>query len=187
MRINNGKSRYVILVFAAIGFTAVLSCNAQDHSADNPVADEYAANEGELAWIGFDEGMKRAASENKLILVDVYTDWCHWCKEMDKNVYTNDSIIELIGRNYIPVKLNAESDDVIVFNDESITKRRWTANMGVTGYPTTIFLDSDGEPITLLPGYVEVPLFTDVLQYVSLEALNENIPFATWQKNKNRD
>ncbi len=187
MIINNGKLRYVILVFAAIGFTAILSYNAQVQSADNPVADGYAANEDELAWIGFDEGMKRASSENKLILVDVFTDWCHWCKEMDKNVYSNDTIIELISKYYIPVKLNAESDDVIVFNGKSITKRQWTANMGVTGYPTTIFLGSDGKPITLLPGYVEAPLFTDVLQYVSSEALNENIPFATWQKNKNRD
>ena len=187
MRVNNGKFRYIILVFAAIGFTAVLSYNAQVHSADNRVAEEYAVNEGELTWIGFNEGIKRAASENKLILVDVYTDWCHWCKEMDKNVYTNDSIIELISKNYIPVKLNAESDDVIVFKDESITKRQWSANMGVTGYPTTIFLGSDGEPITLLPGYVDVPLFSDVLQYVSSEAFSENVPFATWQKSKNRD
>ncbi len=179
-----GKFRYALLVIAAIAAIAALSYNAQVNSASSPAPQSSSPAEGNLTWIEFDEGMEKAAKENKLLLIDVYTDWCHLCKEMDKNVYTDPSVIAIINEKFIPIKLDAESDDKIEFNDNTETKRKWSASRGVTGYPTTIFLDSSGEPITLLPGYVEANLFLDVLDYVSSNAIKEDVSFSVWQKDK---
>jgi uncharacterized protein YyaL (SSP411 family) len=184
VRIFIGKIRYAILVAAAVAAIAVLSYNAQVHSANSPASKTSSPIGGKLIWMEFDEGMEKAAKENKLLLVDVYTDWCHWCKEMDKNVYTDQIVIDLINEKFIPIKLDAESDEKIHFNDKTEMKHQWAASMGVTGYPTTIFLEPNGKPITLLPGYIEAKLFLDVLGYVSSNAIKEDISFALWQKDK---
>ena len=59
-------------------------------------------------WKKFNEGMSEAKKNGKKILVDVYTDWCTWCKEMDKNTYADKNISAYLKKNYVIIKLNAE-------------------------------------------------------------------------------
>jgi len=56
--------------------------------------------------------------------------------------------------------------------------------MGVTGLPATVFLESNGEPITLLPGYVEPKMFLDVIEYIGTGAIKKGIAFDEWLKKK---
>jgi thiol:disulfide interchange protein len=50
--------------------------------------------ESELKWYGWNEGYPLAKKEGKLILVDAYTDWCGWCKKMDRDTYANADVIK---------------------------------------------------------------------------------------------
>ena len=59
-----------------------------------------------LVWYSFDEGYNKAVKEDKIILIDAYTDWCGWCKVMDKKTYTQASVIEYLNENFVCVKLN---------------------------------------------------------------------------------
>lgn len=43
-----------------------------------------AASEDGVHWISFEEAVQRSKTEPRKILIDVYTDWCGWCKKMDK-------------------------------------------------------------------------------------------------------
>lgn len=125
-----------------------------------------AGDSSTLAWNGFNDGLKRAKKEGKKILVDVYTDWCGWCKKMDRDVYANSKIVDYLGNRYIVIKLNAESKDTITYREKKLTKIELTQAFGITGYPATIFMKPDGEPITKIPGYMAADKFIDVITFI---------------------
>ena len=183
MKSSTGKLPFILLIFLTALLIGALTNNAQVYSAGHAKGEPY-STETALQWFGFDEGMAKAKAEDKIVLVDVFTDWCRWCKEMDKNVYTDKSVIDFMNKHYIAIKLDAESDEEIKFEEDTFTKRKWSLNMGVTGYPSTIFFEPNGTPITLLPGYVDAPLFLEILKYVSSGAIKQGIAFDKWQNNK---
>jgi thioredoxin-related protein len=120
-----------------------------------------------LEWSAFEKGLSAAKAENKKVLIDVYTDWCSWCKKMDANVYANPQVRDYLKSKYITIKVNAEGSGNLTYNGSSYTPPQLAANFGVTGYPATLFLKSSGEPITLLPGYVEPDMMMNILSFIA--------------------
>jgi thioredoxin-related protein len=123
----------------------------------------------------FDDGLKAAKKEHKKVIVDIYTDWCGWCKKMDREAYSDADIQRIIKDNFIYVKLNAEGNEVHSYNGKSYTDGELAEYFQVTGYPTTVFLDSKGKVIEFdydktkmnnLPGYYETKDFKKVLEYI---------------------
>jgi len=119
-----------------------------------------------LQWMSFDEGLATAKKSNRKILIDVYTDWCGWCKKMDKDTYTEERVSEYLSKNYVVIKLNAESSNKLSFQGKPYTEQELSGAFGVTGYPTTIFLSSAGDPITLVPGYSDAKRFSDIITFI---------------------
>lgn len=75
----------------------------------------------EMVWYSFSEGLEKAKKENKMLLVDMYTDWCGWCKHMDKRTYTDPTVIAKINANYVPVKFNPEVSGTHKLHDSTYT------------------------------------------------------------------
>ena len=117
-------------------------------------------------WKNFNEGLALAKKSGKKVLVDVYTDWCGWCKKMDANTYTDPKVLEYLKKNYIVIKLNAEGNEKLSYSGQTISPPEFTQGMGITGFPATLFLQSDGKPITVLPGYSEADMFLHVLSFI---------------------
>ncbi|MBU0713388.1 DUF255 domain-containing protein [bacterium] len=61
------------------------------------------------SWYTFQDGMKLADSGDKHLVIDFYADWCHWCKVMDKETFSDPEVGKYLFENFIPIKLNAES------------------------------------------------------------------------------
>jgi len=120
----------------------------------------------EPQWKKFNEGIAEAKKSGKKILVDVYTDWCSWCKKMDASTYPDKKVSEYLAKNYVIIKLNAEGNEKISYQGQSISPAEFAQGMGVNGYPATVFLKSNGEPITMLPGYAEPDRFVHVLSFI---------------------
>jgi thioredoxin-related protein len=120
----------------------------------------------QIKWDTFDAGLKKAKVSGKKVLVDVYTDWCGWCKKMDAHTYTDPKVQEYLNKNFVIIKLNAEGNEKLTFAGQSITPPEFTQGMGITGFPATLFLQSDGKPITVLPGYAEADMFLHVLSFI---------------------
>src|SRR4051812_40529956 len=68
-----------------------------------------------IKWMSITEAEKLSKDHPKKILIDVYTDWCRWCKQLDNSTYNDPAIIKYVNDNFYAVKLNAESKDKIVY------------------------------------------------------------------------
>ncbi len=121
---------------------------------------------GELQWTNFTQGLKEASVSNKKVLIDVYTDWCGWCKKMEKDTYSDREVQNYLNKNYVLVRLNAESNQEETIDTMHVTDAQLASAFGVTGYPTTIFLTSGGHPITEAPGYMKPAEFIHVIKYI---------------------
>lgn len=92
----------------------------------------------------WDTAFKQAQTENKLIFIDVYTDWCTYCHKLDKEVYTDDSVISYFNDNFINLKFDAESEFGYQLARE----------FNVDGYPTLLFLTKERETFEVIGGFV---------------------------------
>ena len=103
---------------------------------------------GTIVWQrDLDQAIDLARADNKLIIVDVYTDWCGWCKKMDQVIYSDPMIVGL-SRQEVFLKFDAEDGS----EGEQFARR-----MGVRGYPTTIILDSQGRKLKSAAGFLKSP------------------------------
>jgi len=116
------------------------------------------------SWRAWDAGLREAAVSGRPVLVDVYTDWCGWCKRMDRDVYARADVQEYLARKFVTVKLDAESSAAARYEGRSYTQRGLAARFGVTGYPTT--LGAKGNYLGNSPGYVPPSDFLLQLRYV---------------------
>src|SRR5262245_42044569 len=59
----------------------------------------------------YDKALQRAAAEKKLIIADMFTDWCVLCKKMDAETFTDSELIRNMADKYVWLKLNTETED----------------------------------------------------------------------------
>ncbi|MFW5781958.1 MAG: thioredoxin domain-containing protein [Candidatus Muiribacteriaceae bacterium] len=99
----------------------------------------YSASE---RWCGdFTAGLNKAISEDRLILVDFYTDWCGWCDKLADDVFSTMKFHDYVADDFVLVKINAEK------------YRKLTDHYGIRGYPTILVLDSKGRELDRVVGY----------------------------------
>lgn len=82
--------------------------------------------------ISFDEAIKQAKAENKLVFIDFYTDWCGPCKKMSKEVFPQKKVGDFFNAQFVCIKLNAEKEGL-----------EQAERFKVTAYPTFLILDTD--------------------------------------------
>ncbi len=92
--------------------------------------------------IGLRNAKKLAASQNKFILIDFYTDWCQPCKVMDKEAFQNPAIAELMNTFFINLKMNPEKGH-----------KQEAEKYGVNSFPTILIIDSTGKIVNQIVGY----------------------------------
>jgi uncharacterized protein YyaL (SSP411 family) len=91
----------------------------------------------EIRWQPWStEAFERARAEDRPILLSISAVWCHWCHVMDETTYSDPQVIDLINREYVPIRVD---NDV----RPDINQRY---NMG--GWPTTAFLTPEGDVLT---------------------------------------
>ncbi|NQW42282.1 MAG: DUF255 domain-containing protein [Bacteroidetes bacterium] len=122
-----------------------------------------------LTWYTPTEGFAKAKKESKILIVDVYTDWCYWCKVMDKETYTNVDIISKLNQYYVAIKFNPENNGTHKINgvDYSSEALLQLLNKGGqnSGYPTTFFWKklSDNTAMSAYPGFRKPDEFNVIL------------------------
>ena len=104
-------------------------------STETPVGDSAVATKkvvsNKLQWFEYVEGYNKAKAENKILLVDAYTDWCGWCKVMDRETYTNAEVIAALNQDFVCVKFNPEVEMTHSFGKYNLKSNEllyWLAN-----------------------------------------------------------
>lgn len=123
-------------------------------------------NPNKFEWNTFNIGLEKAKKEKKKIFIDVYADWCKWCKKMDADVYTNPDIQKYLKEKYIAIKFNGEAATQITYNGERFTHAELTQAFQINGFPATVFMKPDGEPISVVPGYHSPGDFLKILKFI---------------------
>lgn len=127
----------------------------------------------EINWISFEEAESRMKKEPRKVLIDVYTDWCGWCKVMDKKTYSNPELIRYVNTHYYAVKFNAEQKEPIRFLEQDwpfvaqnkANKLAIELMQGRMSYPTTIIMEENFKNAQPIPGFLEVDKMESVLRF----------------------
>lgn len=124
-------------------------------------------NDDKIKWFNFNEGLEEAAKENKNIIVHIYADWCKWCRVMEKDTYGDPDVAKLVSEQFITIKFNGEATDSITYLDTTITQAELLQGFGIQGFPTTLFLKPNSEPITIVPGFQVSTTFINILEFIN--------------------
>ena len=141
-----------------------------------------------IKWYTIEEAFALAKSQPRKMLIDVYTDWCSWCKVMDTNTYGNQVIADYINSRYYAVKFNAEQkEDVVLMG----TTYKYVPNgtkgynqlaaallNGQLGYPSTVFLDETLKMIQPIQGYLQPKEFDEIIRFIG----DNHYKSTTWEK-----
>ncbi|WP_069133245.1 thioredoxin family protein [Rhodohalobacter halophilus] len=113
--------------------------------------------ENEPDWLNLTEALDLASDDNRLVMVDIYEVGCQFCRKMSREVYPSETIRAILDRSYHPVKLNGNSEsNTIVYRGEKMTEKEFAGLMGVTAFPFTVILDSDGNVLDRRRGYMDI-------------------------------
>jgi thioredoxin-related protein len=148
----------LVLVFAAMAF--------RFNSGDNEKKDS-------IKWITIQEAEKLNKKQPRKIVIDIYTDWCGWCKKMDKSTFADEKTAVYVNKHYYAVKLDAETKEEIVLNGKTY---RFNPEYGVNqiaaellqgklGYPSTVYLDEKFNLLAPVIGFYDVKKFDNLLRY----------------------
>lgn len=109
------------------------------------------------------EKMRVANTLDKPLMIDVYTDWCKWCKVMDKQTFPDPAVIAYINEHFYAVKFDAEQKEPVVLGGQSFAYQsngRSGTNMlaysllqGELSFPSIVYMSKDLKILRIAPGY----------------------------------
>lgn len=141
------------VLLSALFCFSLISCSAD--------SGKLPAYKDGIRWLTFEQAVALNDSQPKKIFIDVYTDWCGWCKRMDAGTFRDSSVISYMNEHYYAVKVDAESKDTVRFRDKQFVFRpEFKANElalsllnGKMAYPSFVIMSEQYVLLAPLSGY----------------------------------
>lgn len=180
----------LFLILPLVTLTGFRFLRTAPSTAEAPVATTKEPAAGKLEWLSLPEAQLRQAKDGKPILIDLYTDWCSWCKVMDRKTYARGEVAAYIQANFHPVKINAESKQPMEWRGKNFAYSPGSRihelaiffTQGQLSFPHTIFMMKGVDEPQAIPGYLEVPEMELLLKFFG-EGHFAKESFSTYQKN----
>lgn len=132
-------------------------------------ATERQQDEATINWLTIEEAQELSKKEPRKIFIDVYTDWCGWCKKMDKITFTDGEVVKYANQHFYAVKLKADSDNKVMFHGKEVTQAELARALRVSGYPTIVFFDETFSKFQPVSGFRQADEFKKMLMQVNGE------------------
>lgn len=130
-------------------------------------SNDFVNKEADLVkWYTFNEGLEVAKTQNKVAMIDVYTDWCGYCEKLDDNTYHNKKVAEVLNQHFVSIKFNPEKEGSYTYAGKTYTGKQLERVFKVSGYPTIVFLKPDGGIKNVISGYYKPKEMMQVLEQV---------------------
>jgi thioredoxin-related protein len=158
----------VLMAVVAVGLTSMRTPDPVKKTEDSVVK-----------WLTFEEAIQKSKKEKKKFFIDVYTDWCGWCKVMDKNTFSDPAVAQMLNEKFYPVKFNAEQREDVTFNGTTFkyveSGRSGYHELAAAllnnqlSYPTVVFVDENFTSVSPLAGYKKAEEFHKYLMFFAEE------------------
>jgi len=146
-----------------------------------------------IRWMSIEEAYALTLTEStpKKIFIDVYTDWCGWCKRMDKATFQNPEVAAYMNAHYYNVKFDAEQKESIEMlgntfefipqGSRGYHELAAALLNGKMSYPTVVFMNPKFEMLSPVPGYQEAPQFLKVATFFG-DNIYKSVPWEEYAK-----
>ena len=162
------------------------SCARDDAGREQASASEKQQEGLPTKWLSFDDGLAKARTENKPIFVEFFAEWCIFCKKFEQETIKDQKVARMLSENFVYVRLNAEdSESHMRYRGKSLSNVELGQAFGINSYPSLVFLDSKGKPITMLSGFIPPHQFMPVLDYIDQKCYETQISFRQFAKKGN--
>ncbi len=151
-----------------------------------------APTQSEINWLSWSEAIALNKKKPKKIFIDVYTDWCGWCKRMDKSTFKNKKVVEYMNKNFYAVKLDAEMKKDVTFKDHTFkfvsNGRRGQHELAASlldnrmSYPSYVFMNKNVERITIAKGYQNENDLLSIMHFVAKDKY-KTVSFKEYKQN----
>ncbi len=112
--------------------------------------------ESKVNWMyDYDEGLRKARDESKLVLLNFYADWCGWCKRLDQETFHDDGVASYLNDELVCVKIDTESNAGLA------------RSYDVSSIPVTVFLSSEGREVERIRGYLPPASFLEQVREIA--------------------
>ncbi len=128
-------------------------------------------------WYTFGEAVELQKKSPRMIMVDVYTNWCGPCKMMSAYTFEHSVIAQYLNEHYYPVKFNAETRDSVIFNGNMFVNHnpdgtaRPVHDFAVSildnklYYPSIVFLNEDLIKVQTVSGFYKADQFEPIIKF----------------------
>ncbi len=107
-----------------------------------------------IEWKDYTPGMALARKENKSIFLYFHAPWCTYCTKLKKTTFKDEQVLAYLKENFISIQVNTDENKPLA--------NKWR----VKGLPTLWFLESTGNKINSMPGYIDAGQLLQVLKYI---------------------
>lgn len=148
-------------------------------------------------WMTIEEALEKSKTEKRKIFIDVYTDWCGWCRHMDSTTFSDPAVAAYLNEKYYPVKFNAEQTTEIVYKEKTYKFKKQGDKSGYhelaalllnnrLTYPTTVVLNEEQDIIQPIPGFQDGKKMDIILHYFGADN-HKRVPWEKYERTYSKD
>lgn len=159
------------LVYPILALIGLLFLNKEQLNAQN------SSSPAKITWLTWNQAQELNKKNPKPIFIDIYTDWCGWCKRMDATTFEDKEVVKYMNEKFYAVKFNAEQKEEIIWNGNSfqfvnnsgrgVHTLAYSLLDGRLGYPSMVIFNDKMERALVSPGYKDVDNMLAEMEFVA--------------------